>query len=151
MKAHFYLKVIFLAVVFLTAAPLWGSEPLSEADLDRTVASGYEHATPLVRAIPDTVRPQPSAERPGVVAADHGEEADEDNPSPEGEFSLVAYRSVLPVVMKRMTSSNNGPLARNGRYSLSPVPVTRQRPTVIPIDVRLIPHIAPSAPVGFRR
>ena len=153
MSAQTSLKVIILTSTLLAAVSLWGSEPLSEQELDRTIASGYEPGLTVVgtTAGPNTAgSPQPSSEGPSDSKEEVATEAD--SQSSEAEFSLVAYRSVLPIVMKRMTSANNGPLAANGNYSLSPVIGTPVRPTVMPtIDLKLIPRVSPSRPVFFGR
>lgn len=156
MSVYTSLKVIVLATLTLAATSLWAIEPLSEADLDRTVASGFEPTMTLVD--PTTSHTADRAESiarssvPGAKQKEEALEADEDAQTSEGEFSLVAYRSALPVVMKGMTGANNGPLAANGRYSLSPLTGSPARPTKVPtIDLRLAPRLAPSRPVFFGR
>jgi len=154
MMVYTSLKAIILVGLVFSAATLWGSELLSEKDLDRTIASGYDPTVTVLDSdagAAAAVSTQPSAAGPTVAEANDNEELGTAEDS-EAEFSLVSYRNALPIVMKRMTGTNNGPLAANGRYSLSPQTETRVRPLVAPtIDLRLVPRPSPSRPAFFGR
>jgi hypothetical protein len=116
-------------------------EPLTEEELDRTVASGLE----ALAASETAFRQEDASE----VTEDAGDELSD---STQEEITLVAYRQALPIVMSRMTNSNRGPLGRHGSYSLSPVSATRSQksPVSAPI-LRLGPFPRPNLPLFLGR
>jgi len=134
-----------LASLVLSPTLPFAFEPLSEDELDRTIASGLEPA----RAVETPTRYSAVDARPGtsVVSTTVESEtteleplaAEDDASEPEEEFTLVAYREALPIVMNRMTSANRGPLGRNGNYSLSPLEGNRaDKLPLSPASLRLI-------------
>ena len=129
-----------LAIVFGWSVAPWAFEPLTEEELDRTVASGLE-------AAPKSDFPQ-TVQYPAAAA----EDLDEELSDSEEEVTLVAYRQALPIVMSRMTNSNRGPLGRHGNYSLAPVSATRAQkaPAGAPV-LRLGPFPAPNLPLFLTR
>jgi hypothetical protein len=141
-----------LAGLVLLPTQLLAFEPLSEDELDRTIASGMEPARPVDTS---TRRSQINAQGASVVSTNVGSETTEENAEsdasePEEEFALVAYREALPIVMNRMTNANRGPLGRNGDYSLSPLEAVRaDKLPVGPVLLRLGP--LPSRAAFFGR
>lgn len=119
MQRGWVFSIIVLAVG-LIAPCVFAFEPLSEEELDRTVASGLElpAAGPL------------QGIRPNAPGEDGVSGAREDDSSDSDEVSFVAYREALPVVMSRMTNTPRGPLGANGSYSLSPLSVVREQGTI---------------------
>lgn len=104
--------MLIILAALLMPAGIPAFERLTEEELDRTIASGVE--------------PRPADER------DESPPRERENSESEEEFTLFAYRGVLPIVMHHMTSTSSGPLGRNGRYALSPLDTaqTRKLPTV---------------------
>lgn len=122
-----------LAIVVFLPILSFAFEPLSEDELDRTIASGVEPA----RKVATPARHSEVDAHPGTsvisrveseTSGDDALAAESEASEPEEEFTLVAYRDALPIVMKRMTSVNGGPLGRNGSYSLSPLEGARKLP-----------------------
>ena len=97
-----------LAVVLAWSAAPLAFEPLTEEELDCTVASGLETVSTS-----DLRQEDPYASE---VIEDGQELSDA-----EEEVTLVAYRQALPIVMSRMTNANRDTLGRHGSYSLSAV------------------------------
>lgn len=113
--------IIVLTIGLMASSPL-ALEPLSEEELDRTVASGLElpAADQRARSLQGT---RPAGE-------DSVPASREDESSEGDEVSFVAYREALPVVMSRMTNTPGGPLGAHGSYSLSPLSVIREQGTI---------------------
>lgn len=122
--------------VGLGAPCLFALEPLSEEELDRTVASGLE--LPAAGA------------RPGAPGEDGVSGSREDDSADSDEVSFVAYREALPVVMSRMTNTPRGPLGAHGSYSLSPLSVVREQGTIeVPIlQLGPLPPFTPPIFIG---
>jgi len=130
---------LMLVIGLVCPVAVGAVEPLTEEELDRTVASGTE-------ALPATDVEYRQVEQASEPSEDGTtDDADED-------ITLVAYREALPIVMSRMTNSARGPLGRHGSYSLSPLSATRGQkpPTSAPV-LRLGPFPRPNRPLFLGR
>lgn len=121
-------RIIVFTMGLICPIALFAFEPLSEEELDRTVASGMEAPVADQRESRGAIAPRELRED-GVTTTGEDELSDPD------EATFVAYREALPVVMSRMTNTPRGPLGAHGSYSLAPVVVVRDQrpPTNVPV------------------
>lgn len=139
-------RIIVLAVGLVFPVGLLAFEPLSEDELDRTVASGMEAPVPMQR-----IGPAKGATADRKTETD-GVRVVEDETSDADDVTFIAYREALPIVMSRMTNTPRGPLGAHGSYSLAPIVVVRDQgpPANLPVVLPLgsLPTLNPPLFIG---